>query len=107
MARAVRSWVFAGLFGLLPVLSVLAPASGASAQKRVAVSKIEGKGGQLVRTAAQRALKERSEVVVVPGDEVTRAAITFAPTCFPGGRAPRSEWWKPPPGPLSCSSPHA
>ena len=74
MTRAVRPLVFAALFGLLPGLCVLSSAATASAQKRVAVSRIDGKGGQLVRAAAQRALKERSEVVLVPGDEVTRAA---------------------------------
>src|SRR5262245_3409392 len=74
MARAARPLVIAVLFGLLPGLCVLSSAATASAQKRVAVSRMNGTGGGLVRAAATRALKERSEVVVVPSDEVTRAA---------------------------------
>src|SRR5262245_53459168 len=74
MKYSVKHLVFVACVGLVPALCVLGSAATASAQKRVAVARIDGKGGNLVRSAAQRALKERSEVVLVPGDEVTRAA---------------------------------
>jgi ribosomal protein L12E/L44/L45/RPP1/RPP2 len=46
--------------------------SGASAQQRVAVGAIEGRGAAAVRAAALRALKERDEVEVVGGNEISK-----------------------------------
>jgi hypothetical protein len=46
----------------------------ASAQQRVAIGAIDGKGAQLVRAAAVRALGEQSDVDVVGGKEVQRTS---------------------------------
>src|SRR5262245_34828402 len=74
MAQSTKHLVLLACIGLVAAFCVLGSAAPASAQKRVAVSRIDGKGGNLVRSAAQRALKERGEIVLVPSDEVARAA---------------------------------
>jgi ribosomal protein L12E/L44/L45/RPP1/RPP2 len=69
--KQVRAWM---VLGLIATAAWALVGSSASAQKRVAIGSIEGKGGATVRAAAMRALQDQSDVVVVGGRELSKAA---------------------------------